>query len=56
MSVSDDAAAPLASFIEAAINEREIFLEQLQLFVTGAMRHPQLIDKEGQFEKSSNTK
>ena len=49
MSVSSDAAAPLVSFIEAVINEREIFLEQLQLFVTGAMRHPQLIDKEGEF-------
>ena len=42
-----DTSAKLTTFIETAINQREVFLEQLQLFVTGAMRHPQLVNKDG---------
>lgn len=43
-------AADRAAFrhlLDAAINQREVFIEQLQLFTTGAQRHPTLVDKGG---------
>jgi hypothetical protein len=41
-----DATAAWAQLVDAAITAREVSLEQLQLFTTGAQRHPQLVDKE----------
>ncbi len=40
-------ASDWARLLEAVIMQREVHLEQLQLFTTGAIRHPALVDKEG---------
>ena len=38
-----------AQLIDATITSREVHLEQLQLFVTGALRHPALVQKDCAF-------
>jgi len=40
------ASSEWAHLIDLAIARREIHLEQLQLFVSGAIRHPNLVNKE----------
>ena len=41
--------AAWAQLVDVTITSREVHLEQLQLFVTGALRHPALVSKDGAF-------
>ena len=36
-----------AQLVDLAITRREVHIEQLQLFVSGALRHPALVNKDG---------
>lgn len=40
-------ASDWAQLIDLAITRREVHLEQLQLYVAGALRHPALVSKDG---------
>ena len=44
--MSGSSAASWAQLIELSITRREVHLEQLQLFVSGAIRHPALVNKD----------
>jgi len=47
MSFSLTLAQDWAQLIDLAITRREVHIEQLQLFVSGALRHPALVNKDG---------
>ena len=42
-----------AQLVDLAITRREVHMEQLQLFVSGALRHPALVNKDGAFLRGS---
>ena len=42
-----------SQLVDLAITRREVHMEQLQLFVSGALRHPALVNKDGAFLRGS---